>query len=227
MTKKILDELAASVVAMDTARAVRAAGDALRAEIAPTAAILDGFAKGMERVSELFEAEEYFIPEILLCADAMTAGIDVLKPHLPKGFVRTRRKAVIGVMKGDTHDIGKNLVRIMLENGGFEVFDLGRDVAYARFVEVAREESADLVCLSTLMTTTMDGMRVVIEELRKAGVSSRVLVGGGPISPAFAKRIGADGYGKNATEAVRVAKALFECRPATALAEACAQGEIV
>ncbi|MBI2897581.1 MAG: corrinoid protein [Deltaproteobacteria bacterium] len=216
MTDQILTELADAVVAMDATRASRAAGRALESGIAPVVAILDGLSKGMERVSELYEAEEYFIPEILLSADAMNAGVDVLRPHLPKESTRDKRKVVIGVVKGDTHDIGKNLVRIMLENGGFEVHDLGRDVAHSRFVEVARQVGADLVCLSTLMTTTMDGMRVVIDELRRAGVAARVMVGGGPISPGFASRIGADGYGRNATEAVRVARSLLGSGPVVA-----------
>ena len=113
-------------------------------------------------------------------------------------------------MKGDTHDIGKNLVKIMLDNAGFEMHDLGRNVPYAKFVDTAGELKADLVCLSTLMTTTMDGMQVIIEDLKKAGIASRVMVGGGPISPGFAKNIGADGYAKNAAEAVKVAKGLFQ-----------------
>jgi corrinoid protein of di/trimethylamine methyltransferase len=209
MKDRILGELADGVVAMDAPRTALAASEAVRAGVDPLVAVLDGLAVGMDRVSALYEAEEYFIPEILLCADAMTAGIEVLRPYLPKEAMRDRRKVVIGVVKGDTHDIGKNLVGMMLEGAGFEVHDLGRDVPHLRFVEVARQIGADLVCLSTLMTTTMDGMRVVIDELRKAGVGARVMVGGGPISPGFAKRIGADGYGKSATEAVRVAKSLF------------------
>jgi methylmalonyl-CoA mutase cobalamin-binding domain/chain len=118
---------------------------------------------------------------------------------------------VIGVIEGDTHDIGKNMVRIMLETGGFEVIDLGRDVAPQRFVDTAREINADIIALSTLMTTTMDGMGSVVRLLNETGTGHgiKVMVGGGPISPGFAKRIGADGYAVNAAEAVRVARDLM------------------
>ncbi len=206
----ILTDLAEAVITMDEARAKKAAMTAIESKIDPYEAMMEGLAKGMDRVNELFEEEEYFVPEILLCADAMYAGIELLKPHLPKDAMMNRKKALIGVVKGDTHDIGKNLVKIMLDNAGFEIIDLGRDVPYAKFVDTAGELNADLVCLSTLMTTTMDGMQVIIEDLKKASIYSRTMVGGGPISPAFAKSIGADGYAKNAAQAVKVARGLFQ-----------------
>ncbi len=205
----ILGSLARAVVDMDVVRAGEMAREAIQCGIDPYEAIMDGLGKGMDRVNELFEEEEYFVPEILLCADAMYAGIGVLKPFLPKETEWNKRKAVIGVVKGDTHDIGKNLVKIMMDNAGFEIHDLGRNVPYSKFIDTAGELKAELVCLSTLMTTTMDGMQVVIEGLRKSGISSMVMVGGGPISPGFARDIGADGYAKNAVEAVRVAKGLL------------------
>ncbi len=207
---EILNVLAQAVIEMDISRAVKAATEAIHLKIDPYEIITEGLARGMDKVNELFEQEEYFVPEILLCADAMNAGIEVVRPYLPKEHTRDKKKVVIGVVKGDTHDIGKNLVKIMLDNAGFEIHDLGRNVPYAKFVDTAGELNADLVCLSTLMTTTMDGMQVVIEDLKKAGVYSRVMVGGGPISPGFAKTIGADGYAKNAAEAVKVAKGLFQ-----------------
>lgn len=206
----ILHTLAQAVIDMDVARASKAAAEAISSHIDPYEAIADGLAKGMDTANELFENEEYFVPEILLCADAMYAGIEVLKPHLPKEAAPNKKRVVIGVVKGDTHDIGKNLVTIMLDNAGFEMHDLGRNVPYAKFIDTAGDLNADLVCLSTLMTTTMDGMHVVIEDLKKAGIPARVMVGGGPISPAFAKNIGADGYAKNAAEAVKVAKGMFQ-----------------
>lgn len=209
----ILHDLSQAVIDMDTARASRAAAEAIRCKVDPYEAIMDGLAKGMEKVNELFENEEYFVPEILLCADAMYAGIEVLRPYLSKEDAWNKKKVVIGVVKGDTHDIGKNLVKIMLDNAGFEMHDLGRNVPYATFVDTAGELNADLVCLSTLMTTTMDGMQVVIEDLKKAGIASRIMIGGGPISPGFARNIGADGYAKNAAEAVRVARSLFQTIP--------------
>lgn len=206
----ILYNLAQAVIDMDVTRVSKAAAEAISCNMDPYEAITDGLAKGMDTVNELFENEEYFVPEILLCADAMYAGIEVLKPHFPKEAAPNKKKVVIGVVKGDTHDIGKNLVKIMLDNAGFEMHDLGRNVPYAKFIDTAGELNADLVCLSTLMTTTMDGMHIVIEDMKKAGIPARVMIGGGPISPAFAKTIGADGYAKNAAEAVKVAKGMFQ-----------------
>jgi corrinoid protein of di/trimethylamine methyltransferase len=209
----ILNSLARAVIDMDVIRAAEIAAEAIKCRVDPYEAIMDGLAKGMDKVNELFENEEYFVPEILLCADAMYAGIEVLRPYLSKEAAWNRKKVVIGVVKGDTHDIGKNLVKIMLDNAGFEMHDLGRNVPYAQFIDTAGELQADLICLSTLMTTTMDGMQVVIEDLRKAGIASKVMVGGGPISSGFAKSIGADGYAKNASEAVRVARDIVQGIP--------------
>ena len=206
----IFYRLTQAVIDMDATRAAEAAAAVIQHNVDPYEAIIEGLAKGMDKVNELFENEEYFVPEILLCADAMNAGIEVLRPYLPKETAWNKKKVVIGVVKGDTHDIGKNLVKIMLDNAGFEMHDLGRNVPYAKFVDTAGAVKADLVCLSTLMTTTMDGMQVIIEDLKKAGIASRVMVGGGPISSGFAKNIGADGYAKNAAEAVKVAKGLFQ-----------------
>ena len=206
----IFYRLTQAVIDMDATRAAAAAAAVIQHNVDPYEAIIEGLAKGMDKVNELFENEEYFVPEILLCADAMNAGIEVLRPYLPKETAWNKKKVVIGVVKGDTHDIGKNLVKIMLDNAGFEIHDLGRNVPYAQFVDTAGAVKADLVCLSTLMTTTMDGMQVIIEDLKKAGIASRVMVGGGPISSGFAKNIGADGYAKNAAEAVKVAKGLFQ-----------------
>lgn len=209
----ILNDLARAVVEMDEKLARSVAAEAMRSKIDPYRAIMEGLAKGMDKVNELYEEEEFFVPELLVCADAMYAGIEVIRPYMPKEDATTRKKVVIGVMKGDTHDIGKNLVRILLDNAGFEMHDMGRDVSYANFVDTAGEIKADIVCLSTLMTTTMDGMGVVIEDLKKAGINSKVLVGGGPISPGFARSIGADGYAKNAAEAVKVAKGVLQGVP--------------
>ena len=124
----------------------------------------------MERAGRLFEEEEYFVPELLICSDAMYAGLDLLKPHLKRAEDGPRRKVVIGVIEGDTHDIGKNLVRIMLETGGFEIYDLGRDVPAQQFVDKAMEVDADIIAISTLMTTTMQGMADVIGLLKAANV---------------------------------------------------------
>lgn len=204
-----LQELSDSVLDMDEERTVKAAREALEDGVDPYEAIQGGLSDGMARAGQLFEDEEYFIPELLMCSDAMYAGLDVLKPHL-KQVGESRGTVVIGVIEGDTHDIGKNMVRIMFETGGFKVIDLGRDVPPQRFVDTAREAKADIIALSTLMTTTMEGMGTVVKLLDEANGRDgiKVMVGGGPISPGFAKRIGADGYAVNAAEAVKVAREL-------------------
>jgi len=164
----------------------------------------------MERAGKLFEDEEYFVPELIICSDAMNRGIAVLKPHLKPGTAAVRHRAVIGVIEGDTHDIGKNLVKIMLESSGFDITDLGRDVPPETFVDRAVETQAELILMSSLMTTTMDGMGDVIRILGERGIREqfKIAVGGGPISQSFADRIGADGYSKNAAEAVRLCNSL-------------------
>ncbi|WP_306535253.1 corrinoid protein [Geobacter sp.] len=208
--EKLFKELAAAVVDMDEDRAVATAEAVVAAKIDAYEAIEKGLSAGMERAGELFDEEEYFIPELLMCSDAMYAGMDVLKPHIRQDAVAEKRRVVIGVIQGDTHDIGKNLVRIMLETSGFDVTDLGRDIPPARFVDTAREIDADIIALSTLMTTTMDGMGEVVRQLNDQGIrdSFKVIVGGGPISQGFADRIGADGYAVNAADAVRLARRL-------------------
>jgi methanogenic corrinoid protein MtbC1 len=170
----------------------------------------------MERAGKLFDEEEYFVPELIICSDAMNAGISVLKPHLKQENQQQKRRGVIGVIEGDTHDIGKNLVKIMLEASGYEITDLGRDVPPQTFVDRAVEIGSELILLSSLMTTTMDSMAEVVRILEKAGIRNRfkVAVGGGPISQAFADRIGADGYAKNANDAVRLCNGFFADTPA-------------
>ena len=172
--------------------------------------IMEGLVDGMNRASELYEAEEYFVTDVLLCSDAMYVGLDILRPHLPEVSNDAKVKGVIGVVEGDTHDIGKNLVKIMMETAGFEMYDLGRDVPLDQFIEKAKEVDADLICMSTLMTTTMGGMQTVIEKLKDQGIRDKfkVMVGGSPISKKFADDIGAEGYSVNAVEAVKVAKEL-------------------
>lgn len=204
----ILKDLADGVLNLDEELAVSASHEAVAAGLDAFDAISNGLVVGMDRAGELYDEEEYFVPELLICSDAMYAGLEVLRPHLKAEDVTRKVPCVIGVVEGDTHDIGKNLVKIMLDVAGFEMHDLGRNVPLADFIEKAKEVDAKLICLSTLMTTTMDGMSSVIEMLKEEGIRDRfkVLVGGGPISRAFAERIGADGYADNAAGAVRVAR---------------------
>jgi corrinoid protein of di/trimethylamine methyltransferase len=206
MSEELLKKLADSVVDMDEEGTVKYSNQAVEEKVDAYIAIDKGLAKGMERAGKLFDEEEYFVPELIICSDAMNAGISVLKPHLKQENVKIKHKGVIGVIEGDTHDIGKNLVKIMLESSGFEIIDLGRDVPPQTFVDKAVENGAELILLSSLMTTTMDNMEEVVRILAKRGIRDKfkVAVGGGPISKAFADRIGADGYARNANEAVRL-----------------------
>jgi corrinoid protein of di/trimethylamine methyltransferase len=165
----------------------------------------------MDEVGRLFECEEYFVPELLLSGRAMKAALELLRPRLAASGVKPQGRVVIGTVKGDLHDIGKNLVTSMLEGGGFEVHDLGADVAPERFIEAIREHNADIVALSALLTVTIPAMRTTVEALRHAGVRDKVqiMVGGAPVTQAYADDIGADGYSENATAAVALARRLM------------------
>jgi corrinoid protein of di/trimethylamine methyltransferase len=210
--EELYKKLSDSVVDMDEDSAVSLSKEAVEKEVDAYEAIDKGLADGMARSGKLFEEEEYFVPELIICSDAMNAGISVLKPHIKQGGGAVRHRGVIGVIEGDTHDIGKNLVKIMLEASGFDIQDLGRDVPPATFVEKAVEYHADMILLSSLMSSTMDNMSEVIKILNDKGIRNKfkVAVGGGPVSQAFSDRIGADAYAKNATEAVRLCQGLFK-----------------
>jgi len=170
----------------------------------------EGLLAGMDVVSARFGANEIFLPEVLLAARAMNAGMDLIKPLLVAGEVRSLGKVVIGTVKGDLHDIGKNLVGVMLKGAGYEVIDLGANVAPERFVEAAEADGAQVIGLSALLTTTMAGMKDVVDLVRGKGLEGRVkvIVGGAPLSQAFAEEIGADGYGYDASNAVTLVKRL-------------------
>jgi dimethylamine corrinoid protein len=210
--QELLKGLSDAVVEMDEEGTVSLAKEVVKEQHDTYQAIEKGLADGMDRAGKLFEEEEYFIPELLMCSDAMYAGLDILKPHLTIEDQTEKHRVVIGVVEGDTHDIGKNLVKIMLETSGFEIYDLGRDVPPKDFVAKAKEVKARIIAMSTLMTTTMDGMAEVIRLLQQENIRERfaVMVGGGPISQSFADRIGADGYSKDAAEAARLARRLVE-----------------
>ncbi|MEQ8235960.1 MAG: corrinoid protein [Syntrophomonadaceae bacterium] len=207
----ILAGLVKAVVDMDTDAAINLSRQALQAGIPAEEAIENGLAHGMEKVGELFASGEYFIPEVVVCSDAMYAGLGILKPALDK-VKKPRGKVVIGVVEGDTHDIGKNLVAIMLEAAGFEIYDLGRNVPLSNFAERAMAVDADIIALSSLMTTTMTGMKVVVDDLVHLSKDRKrfVIVGGAPLSLAFADRIGADGYAANAAGAVKLVSRLLD-----------------
>jgi len=209
--EELLKELSDCVVDMEDKLVGGVAEEYIEAGYPALDGITEGLVDGMQRTADLYEQEEYFIPELLICSDAMYNGLDVLRPHLNKTENQEKRKVVIGVVEGDTHDIGKNLVRIMLEAAGYEMHDLGRDVALQRFVDTAKEINADIIAMSTLMSTTMPGMSQVIEMLETAGIRDKVkvIIGGAPISPTFAQKIGADGYSATAVEAVKLVNRLM------------------
>ncbi|HZK54908.1 MAG TPA: corrinoid protein [Desulfosporosinus sp.] len=209
--EQLFRALSDAVVEMEEEKTVTISNAIIEAGIDAYEAIEKGLADGMNRAGQLYEEEEYFIPELLICSDAMYAGLDILKLHLKSNEAGIKNIVVIGVVEGDTHDIGKNLVKIMIETAGFEVIDLGRDIPPQDFVEKAKEVNAKIIALSTLMTTSMEGMREVVALLKKEKLQDRikVIVGGGPISQGFANRIGADGYAANASDAAKLALKLI------------------
>ncbi len=209
--EELLKRLSDGVVDMEEDDVAETAQEYLDAGYPAFDGIMEGLVDGMNRAGQLYEEEEYFVTDLLLCSDAMYAGLDILRPCLPEEEGEAKHKGVIGVVEGDTHDIGKNLVKIMLETAGFDMIDLGRDVPLRKFVDTAREEGAEFICMSTLMTTTMGGMQDVIRILEEEGMRQqmKVMVGGGPVSQKYADKIGADGYSQNAVEAVKLAKRLL------------------
>jgi len=205
--EQLFRALSDAVVEMEEEKTVTISNTIIEEGIDAYEAIEKGLADGMNRAGQLYEEEEYFIPELLICSDAMYAGLDILKLHLKSNDAGIKNIVVIGVVEGDTHDIGKNLVKIMIETAGFEVIDLGRDIPPIDFVEKAKEVDAKIIALSTLMTTSMEGMKEVVALLKKEKLQDqiKVIVGGGPISQGFANRIGADGYAANASDAAKLA----------------------
>jgi corrinoid protein of di/trimethylamine methyltransferase len=181
-------------------------------EGAPAIEILNnGLVAGMEIVSAKWKAGEYYIPNVLIAARAMKQGMDIIKPKLLEGDYKAKAVAVAGTVKGDLHDIGKNLVVMMMEGAGFEVIDLGTDVSPEKFIEVAREKNADLIMMSALLTTTMMAMKDVVAAVKDSDLAGKVktMVGGAPITEKFAEEIGADGYSADGSSAVEKAKSLL------------------
>ena len=185
---------------------------ALDAGIDPKTILNEAMSKGMSEVGQLFEDWEFFVPEMLVAARAMASGMEILKPRLIQADVKSAGKVIIGTVQGDLHDIGKNLVGMMLEGAAFEVVDLGADVSPEKFVEAVKENGAQIVALSALLTTTMPSMKATIEALETAGLRDKVkvMVGGAPLSDQYAKEIHADGYSPDANRAVALAKSLID-----------------
>ncbi|MBI5057130.1 MAG: corrinoid protein [Nitrospirae bacterium] len=201
--KEILEKLKNAVIQYDEDTAKEGAQEALDNELDANDAIFNGLVSGMQEVGKLFEAQEYFVPELLMCADALYAGLDILKPHVKKMDLGVKGSVVIGTVEGDVHDIGKNIVKMMFDVAGFNVYDLGRDVPLDKFVEEQIRTDSDLVCLSAMMTTTMVGMKKVIDNLRAKNPNVKIMIGGAPVSQDIADKWGADGYAKDATNALK------------------------
>ncbi len=212
MSEELFAAMKQSIIDGDEEAAAAVAQQALAAGIDPLDAINQGYVTGMSYVGDQFSAGEMFLPDMMLAAEAMKAAVAVLEPEMQKrGMHRTMLgKVVLGTVKGDIHEIGKNLVATMLSASGFEVFDLGVDVPFEKFVEKAREVNADLIGVSALLTTTMTGQRTIIEMLDDMGLRPKikVMVGGAPVTRSWAEEIGADGTSEDAMGAVALAKKL-------------------
>jgi 5-methyltetrahydrofolate--homocysteine methyltransferase len=195
----------------DARNATAVTQEALDAGADPLMLVTDFMVPAMDEVGKRFEAEDYFVPELLLSARAMKGALGLLRPLLAASGTQPTGRVVIGTVKGDLHDIGKNLVASLLEGAGFEVHDLGADVSPEKFIEAVRTKKADIVALSALLTVTMPSMKTTIDALRQAGVRDclKIMVGGAPVTRAFAEQIGADGFSENASSAVALARSLM------------------
>ncbi len=206
--QEILGRLRDSVVNLDINGVQKACKDALAAKIPPYKAVVNGMAKGMEIVGQKYEAREYFLAELIMAGETMKEGMTILEPYMKKGDLKVTGKVVIGTVRGDLHDIGKNIVVTLLKAAGFEVIDLGVDISAEKFVEAVREYKPDILGMSALLTVTMPEMETVISEIKKAGLRSKVklIIGGAPITAEYAKKIGADAAAKDAVEGVNRCK---------------------
>jgi 5-methyltetrahydrofolate--homocysteine methyltransferase len=209
--KQELDDLFEGILDGDMGATPGNVQTALDAGLAPDVILNEGMISAMSEVGQLFEEGEYFVPEMLISARAMQAGLAVLKPHLVASGVEPLGTVIVGTVQGDMHDIGKNLVTMMLEGAGFEVIDLGVDVKPERFIQAIQENKPQVVAMSALLTTTMPKMAVTIDAIREAGIldSVKIMVGGAPVTPEFAEKIGANGYAADASQAATLAKSFL------------------
>ncbi len=186
---------------------------ALLADLQPEIILNDGMISAMKEVGRRFEEGDYYVPEMLVAASAMQAALSLLKPRLVENNVKSAGKVAIGTVKGDLHDIGKNLVALMLEGAGFEILDLGVDVPPEKFVEAISAGDVNIVALSALLTTTMPNMKTTIESIEQAGLRGQVkiIIGGAPVTQGFASQIGADGFSADASSAANLAQSLLLC----------------
>jgi 5-methyltetrahydrofolate--homocysteine methyltransferase len=206
----LMKEIYESILNGEQAVTAAKVKEALDANIEPAEILNEGMVAAMAEVGRLFEEGEYFVPEMLIAARAMQSGLVLLKPRLALADVKSSGKVIAGTVKGDLHDIGKNLVCMMLEGAAFEIVDLGADVSPEKFVEAVKSSGAQIVAMSALLTTTMPNMRVTIEAFKAAGVRDqvKVMVGGAPLTPQYAAEVGADGFASDASKAVALARSL-------------------
>jgi len=204
----ILGKIRDAIVNLDIDGIQKACREAIDAGIPAYKAVTDGMAKGMEIVGQKYESNEYFLAELIMAGETMKEGMMVLEPHLKAGDVKTIGKVAIGTVRGDLHDIGKNVVVTLLNAAGFEVIDLGVDVPAEKFVETVKDSDPNIVGMSALLTTTMVEMENIIKQLKKAGLRRKVkiIIGGAPITPQYAKKIGADAAARDAVEGVNICK---------------------
>lgn len=207
----LIEEIRETLVVGNAQKVNELTTKALAENITATEILNKGLVKGMDIVAEKWKCGEYYIPNVLIAARAMKQGMEVIKPKLVEGDYKAKAVAVAGTVKGDLHDIGKNLVVMMMEGAGFEVFDLGTDVPAEKFINTAREKNANLILMSALLTTTMMSMKDVVAALKDSGLADKVkaMVGGAPITQKFADEIGADGYAPDGSSAVERAKELL------------------
>ena len=216
-TEKLIKGLYDAVVAYDDVRVVELSKAVIEEGVNAYDAVTKGLAAAMEQVGKLYAKQEYFVPELLVCADALYAGLEILKPHIKTNSAeaQVKRQIVLGVVEGDIHNIGKNLVKIMFDAAGWIVHDLGEDVKLERFVEEQQRTKADIVGISALMTTSMLAMPRIIKMIRAKNHNVIIMVGGAPLTLDTAKQYGADGYAESAATAVQEAIRLIEARGIT------------
>jgi corrinoid protein of di/trimethylamine methyltransferase len=207
LRNELLKDLSDAVVDMDEDKAKETSQRVLDEGLNAYDAIMNGLAAGMEIVGNLYDKHEYFVPELLMCADALYAGLDILKPHIKPEDLGDSAKGqvVIGTVQGDVHDIGKNIIKMMFEVAGFTVHDLGRDVPLEKFVEEQMRTDSDIVALSAMMTTTMMGMKKVVEMIKEKNPDVAIMLGGAPVTKDVTELFGADGYAESAGNAVQEA----------------------
>ena len=224
--EELQEELKQAVINYDEEGCVKAAQEYADAGYPPLEGIMDGVAAGMQIVGELYEKNEYFVPEVLMCADALYAGLAILRPLVPKQEGGSKSQVVIGSIQGDVHDIGKNLVKMMFDVAGWEVYDLGRDVALENFVKEQMRTDSEVVAMSAMMTTTMLGMKKVIKMIKEKNPNVMIMLGGAPVTKDVATLFGADGYAESAGNAVAEGiKMIARLREFEAGKKACEEAE--